>query len=188
MCIIRLPLSFRGADLLATHPLAYLGMDGGAGIGSGPGQAVGSALALKDTPYVPVAILGDGDFLMGCSALWTAARYRIPVLVIVSNNASFFNDEVHQERVANTRGRPAENKWIGMRLDDPLPDIGKISEGLGMKVLGGQVVTRSELKGTLEEAVRRVRVGKESVVVDVRVMPYDYGSSFDGKGSSMKQK
>jgi thiamine pyrophosphate-dependent acetolactate synthase large subunit-like protein len=189
MCIIRLPLSFRGIDLLATHPLAFLGMDGGAGIGSGPGQAVGSALALKDSPLIPVAILGDGDFLMGCSALWTAARYRIPVLVIVSNNASFFNDEVHQERVANARGRPVENKWIGMRLDDPLPDIGKISEGLGMKVLGGQVTNRSTLKGTLEEAVKRVKEGKESVVVDVRVMSYDYGSTWDPKGSgTQKQK
>lgn len=164
-------------------------MDGGAGIGSGPGQAVGSALALKDSPLIPVAILGDGDFLMGCSALWTAARYRIPVLVIVSNNASFFNDEVHQERVANARGRPVENKWIGMRLDDPLPDIGKISEGLGMKVLGGQVTNRSTLKGTLEEAVKRVKEGKESVVVDVRVTSYDYGSTWDPKGSStQKQK
>jgi thiamine pyrophosphate-dependent acetolactate synthase large subunit-like protein len=179
MCIIRLPLSFRGIDLLATHPLAYLGMDGGAGIGSGPGQAVGSALALKGSSLIPVAILGDGDYLMGCSALWTAARYKIPVLVIVANNASFFNDEVHQERVANARGRPVENKWIGMRLDDPLPDIGKISEGLGMKVLGGQVTKRSALKSTLEEAVKRVKEGKESIVVDIRVMPYDYQSTWD---------
>ncbi|KAH8811113.1 acetolactate synthase II [Xylogone sp. PMI_703] len=187
MCIIRLPLSFRGGDLLATHPLAYLGMDGGAGIGSGPGQAVGSALALKDSPLVPVAILGDGDFLMGVNAIWTAPRYRIPVLIIVSNNASFFNDEVHQERVANARNRPAENKWIGMRLDDPLPDIGRISEGMGLKTVGPQIRDRSELKGKLEEAIKRVRAG-ESVVVDIRVMPYDYGSSFDGKGSSMKRK
>lgn len=188
MCLIRLPLSFRGIDLLATHPLAFLGMDGGAGIGSGPGQAVGSALALKDSPLIPVAILGDGDFLMGCAALWTAAKYRIPVLVIVSNNGSFYNDEVHQERVANTRGRPVENKWIGMRLDDPLPDVGKISEGLGMTVLGGQVKSRKQLKATLEEAIKKVRDGRESVMVDVRVVPYDYGSTWDPKGNANQKK
>ena len=173
-CIIRLPLSFRGSDLLATHPLAYLGMDGGAGIGSGPGQAVGSALALKESKYVPVAILGDGDFLMGNSAIWTAARYRIPVLIIVSNNGSFYNDEVHQERVANTRSRPVENKYIGMRLDDPLPDIGKMSEGFGLKTLGGQISKRSDLRGKFEEAVRLVRDDKQAVVLDVRVRPDDY--------------
>ncbi|KIW80198.1 hypothetical protein Z517_06813 [Fonsecaea pedrosoi CBS 271.37] len=174
MCIIRLPLSFRGIDLLATHPLAYLGMDGGAGIGSGPGQAVGSALALKGTKYVPVAILGDGDFLMGNSAIWTAARYRIPVLIIVSNNGSFYNDEVHQERVANARSRPVENKWIGMRLDDPLPDISKMSESFGLKTLGGQISKRSELKSKFDEAVRLVREEKQAVVLDVRVRPDDY--------------
>lgn len=180
MCIIRLPLSFRGIDLVATHPLAYLGMDGGAGIGSGPGQAVGSGLALKGTKYVPVAILGDGDFLMGNSAIWTAARYRIPVLIIVSNNGSFYNDEVHQERVANTRSRPVENKWIGMRLDDPLPDIGKISEGFGLKTLGGQISKRSDLKEKFEEAVRLVREEKQAVVLDVRVRPDDYMKTFGG--------
>jgi thiamine pyrophosphate-dependent acetolactate synthase large subunit-like protein len=185
MCIIRLPLSFRGIDLLATHPLAYLGMDGGAGIGSGPGQAVGSALALKGSKYVPVAILGDGDFLMGNSAIWTAARYRIPVLIIVSNNGSFYNDEVHQERVANARSRPVENKWIGMRLDDPLPDIGKMSEGFGLKTLGGQITKRGELKAKFEEAVKRVRDG-QAVVLDVRVMPDDYLKNW-GAGNIVKK-
>ena len=39
-------LGWNGADLEAGHPLDYLGLDGGAGIGSGPGMAVGAALAL----------------------------------------------------------------------------------------------------------------------------------------------
>ena len=46
-CLVRLPLGWHGADLQAGHPLDYLGMDGGAGIGSGPGMAVGAALALE---------------------------------------------------------------------------------------------------------------------------------------------
>ena len=46
-CLVRLPLGWHGADLEAGHPLDFLGMDGGAGIGSGPGMAVGAALALE---------------------------------------------------------------------------------------------------------------------------------------------
>ena len=46
-CLVRVPLGWHGADLEAGHPLDYLGMDGGAGIGSGPGMAVGAALALE---------------------------------------------------------------------------------------------------------------------------------------------
>ena len=184
MCLIRVPLGWRGADLRSTHPLAYLGQDGGAGVGSGPGQAVGAALALKDmnetigTSLIPVAILGDGDYLMGSSALWTAARYKLPLLVIVANNASFFNDEVHQERVARARHRPVENKWIGMRIDDPLPDLSQNAASLGLTVLGGQVRSRSELGAILEKAVEEVKRGK-TVLVDVQVLPDGYSSALE---------
>ena len=178
MCIVRVPLGWRGNDLRATHPLAYLGQDGGAGLGSGPGQAVGAALALKEKLYIPVAILGDGDALMGSSALWTAARYRLPLLVIIANNASFFNDEVHQERVARARTRPVENKWIGVRLDDPLPDISQNAASLGLTVLGGLVKRRGELVTTLQKAVQEVRDGK-TVLVDVQVLPDGYSNALE---------
>jgi acetolactate synthase I/II/III large subunit len=42
-----------------------------------------------------VAVLGDGDFLMGGTAVWTAAHYRLPLLIVVANNSSFYNDVVH---------------------------------------------------------------------------------------------
>ena len=102
-CLVRLPLGWHGADLEAGHPLDFLGMDGGAGIGSGPGMAVGAALALEGTGRVPVAVLGDGDLLMGGTALWTAAHYQLPLLIVVANNSSFHNDVVHQERMARQR-------------------------------------------------------------------------------------
>lgn len=76
---------------------------------------------------MPVCVGGDGDFLMGVTAIWTAVHYRIPLLYVVANNQSFFNDEVHQERVARMRGRPVENKWIGMRMDDPEIDVAGIA-------------------------------------------------------------
>ena len=44
-----------------TRPGASLGYDGGAGVGSGPGMAVGAALAFRNRPELPVAMLGDGD-------------------------------------------------------------------------------------------------------------------------------
>jgi thiamine pyrophosphate-dependent acetolactate synthase large subunit-like protein len=179
ICLIRIPLSWKGSDLRATHPLAFLGQDGGAGIGSGPGQAVGAALALKDSGYLPVAVLGDGDFLMGSSALWTAARYRLPLLVIVANNASFYNDEVHQERMARARSRPIENKGIGIRIDDPLPDLSQNAASLGATVLEGQVTSRAELVDTLKKAVQQVHDKKTVVVVDVQVRPHGYSSALE---------
>ena len=149
------------------HPLDYIGYDGGGGIGSGPGIAVGAALALRGTGRLPVAVLGDGDYLMGLSALWTAANARIPVLVVVTNNNSYLNDEIHQERVAKERGRPVENRWIGQRIADPAPDLAALARGLGIEAVGP--VERSEqLAAALTEAVAAVREGA-ACVVDVRV-------------------
>ena len=71
-------LSWNGASWPFNHPLDYLGSDGGGGVGGGPGISVGAALALQGSGRLPVAVCGDGDFLMGVTALWTAAHYQHP--------------------------------------------------------------------------------------------------------------
>ena len=168
-CLIRLPLGWSGDLWEFEHPLDYLGYDGGGGIGSGPGMAIGAALALKDSDRLPVAVIGDGDFMMGVSAFWTAANAGIPLLTVVCNNRSFFNDEIHQERVAKDRGRPVENRWIGQRIGDPEPDLAAMARGQGL-VGFGPVHQPSEIHQVLAEAVAAVRKGA-CVVVDVRVTP-----------------
>ena len=74
-------LSWHGEFWPFRHPLDYVGSDGGGGVGGGPGISVGAALALKGTGRLPIAVCGDGDFLMGSTAVWTAVHYRIPAPV-----------------------------------------------------------------------------------------------------------
>src|SRR6516164_7135447 len=83
-----LPLSWDDRWLTFRHPLDYIGSDGGGGVGGGPGISVGAALALKGSGRLPVAICGDGDFLMGVTAIWTAVHYKIPLLFVLANNRS----------------------------------------------------------------------------------------------------
>ncbi|MEY4680294.1 MAG: thiamine pyrophosphate-binding protein [Alphaproteobacteria bacterium] len=166
---IRLPLGWPGDCCRFEDPLDYVGFDGGGGIGSGPGMAVGAALALRGGDRLPVAVLGDGDYLMGVTALWTAVHNRIPLLVIVSNNESFFNDELHQERVARIRGRPVENRSIGLRMSDPANDLAMLARGQGAAGLG-PVRDAASLPAVLAEAIARTRAG-EVCVVDVAVAP-----------------
>jgi thiamine pyrophosphate-dependent acetolactate synthase large subunit-like protein len=173
-CLVRLPLGWDAAAWQFGHPLDYLGYDGGGGIGSGPGMLVGAALALRGTGRLPVAVLGDGDTLMGVQAFWTAVHYRIPALCVVSNNRSFFNDEMHQERVARQRGRPAENRWIGQRIAGPEIDIAAMARAQGAVGIG-PVGTAGELAAAVREGAARVKAG-EVVVIDARVAPgYDTG-------------
>lgn len=168
-CLIRLPLGWAGDLWDFEHPMDYLGYDGGGGIGSGPGMAVGAALALKGGDRLPVAVIGDGDYMMGVSAFWTGVNAGVPLLTVVCNNRSFFNDELHQERVAKDRGRPVENRWIGQRIGDPEPDLAAIARGQGQ--IGFGPVRRPEnLDAVLAEAVQAV-LGGASVVVDVHVTP-----------------
>lgn len=167
--LTRIPLGWDGSLRDFSHPLDQLGHSGGGGVGSGPGMAVGAALALMGTDHVPVAILGDGDTLMGVTALWTATHYKIPMLVIAANNRSFFNDELHQERVARRRGRPVENKWIGQRIDDPAPDIAMMARAQGAEGIG-PIRDVDTLNSEMKKAFAAVRRG-EVVVLDVHIGP-----------------
>jgi thiamine pyrophosphate-dependent acetolactate synthase large subunit-like protein len=176
--LLHLPLSWAAHLWDFRHPLDYIGSEGGGGIGAGPGVAVGAALALRDggSHRLPVAILGDGDFLMGVTALWTAAHYGIPLLIVVANNRSFFNDELHQERVAKERGRPVANRWIGQQIRGPDIDLAGMARAQGCVGIG-PVEDPKTLVATLREGIAAVRSGKPCVV-DVRVEPgYDPGTA-----------
>jgi thiamine pyrophosphate-dependent acetolactate synthase large subunit-like protein len=162
-------LSWNGASWAFNHPLDYLGSDGGGGVGGGPGISVGAALALRGSGRLSVAVCGDGDFLMGVTALWTAAHYRIPLLIVVANNRSFFNDELHQERMARMRNRPVENRWVGQRISKPDIDLAAMARAQGAQGFG-PVNSIADLQPTFEKAIAAVESGAIAVV-DVRVEP-----------------
>jgi len=149
--------------------MAYLGKDGGGGLGSGPGISVGAALGLQSRGRHAISMLGDGDFCMGATAIWTAVRHRIPLLVLVNNNRSYFNDELHQETVARTRGREAKNRWIGLRMEDPAPDIAKLAEAQGAVGIG-PVTTSDGVKAAISRGVAVLKSGGVCVI-DFHIAP-----------------
>ena len=106
---------------------------------------------------------------MGATALWTAVHYGIPLLVVVSNNNSFFNDELHQDRMARQRNRPVANRWIGQRIADPEPDLGMLARAQGAEGFG-PIRRPDELPRALRAAIDCVERGGVAVV-DVRVEP-----------------
>ncbi|MGE3247819.1 MAG: thiamine pyrophosphate-binding protein [Beijerinckiaceae bacterium] len=151
------------------HPLDYAGGAGGGGLAAGPGISVGGALACKGTGRMAVGVVGDGDFLMGATAVWTAVRYKLPLLLVISNNSSFYNDELHQERVAIARERPVDNKWIGQKMIEPDVNIASIASGQGATGIG-PIHTIGELDNAFAKAIAVVEAGGVAVV-DVRVVP-----------------
>jgi thiamine pyrophosphate-dependent acetolactate synthase large subunit-like protein len=185
VCLTRVPLGWNGAYRRFRHPLDYLGLEGGGGVGAGPGITVGAALALKGSGRIAVAIMGDGDFLMGNTALWTACHYDIPCLIFIANNRSFYNDELHQERVARERGRPVENKWIGQRIAEPDIDLAMMARSQGAQGIG-PVETMDQLHAAVTEGLAAVQQGRVCVV-DVRVQP-GYDTPMSGSTAASKDR
>jgi thiamine pyrophosphate-dependent acetolactate synthase large subunit-like protein len=106
---------------------------------------------------------------MGSQALWTAAAERLPALFIINNNRAFHNDVEHQERVARQRGRPTENREIGMRIADPEVDLPALARSYGL-VSFPTVEAVEQLENALDEAFRAAEAGS-TVLLDVLVEP-----------------
>lgn len=149
-----------------TRPYQYLGASGGAGLGYGTGASIGAALAHLETEKICVDIQPDGDFLMTSSALWTAAHHKVPLLIIMHNNQSFFNSEEHGIEIARFRNRSLETVGIGTRLDNPPLDYAKMAEGFGLHG-EGPVRSHEELGPALQRALKIVKEKRLPALVDV---------------------
>jgi len=150
-------------DWTTTTP--YVGAHMGGGVGYGIGHSVGAALALGKTRLC-VDIQPDGDLLYTPSALWTAAHHRIPLLIVMYNNRSYFNDEEHQILMAKARGRPVENAHIGQRMDNPAVDFAAMAKSFGIEAWG-PIEEPGEIRPALERAARYVLKERKAALVDV---------------------
>ena len=140
-----------------------LGKYKGGGLGYGLPASLGAALAHKGSGKICVDLQPDGDMLFTISALWTAAHYKIPLLIVVNSNRSYYNDEEHQERMAELRGRPVENKVIGIRIEEPAVDFAANARSYGVWGTGA-VTEPKDLRKALTDALKVVKDGKPALV------------------------
>lgn len=147
----------------------YIGAHMGGGVGYGIGHSIGAALACGAWRLC-IDIQPDGDLLYTPSALWTAAHHRVPLLIVMFNNRTYYNDEEHQILVARARGRPVENAHIGQAMVDPPVDFAGLARSFGVEAWG-PVEDPADLKTTLERAVRYVVGERKPALVDVITQP-----------------
>ena len=89
-------------------PLMTFGGDNKQYFGTGPnvlgwGMAAGFGVKLARPDVPVVSVVGDGSFLFsGPQPLWSMARYKAPITVIVLNNHSYNNE---RNRIWNGAGR-----------------------------------------------------------------------------------
>jgi thiamine pyrophosphate-dependent acetolactate synthase large subunit-like protein len=151
-------------------PERSYGGSGGAGLGYGLPAALGVTLAHRGSGKVCVNLQADGDLLYVVSGLYTAAHHRLPLLTVMFNNRTYGNDETHQETMAKARGRPVENKVVGIRIDDPAPDFARIAQGFGIHG-EGPIDTVTAVGPALRRALRVVKDEGRPALVDVVTRP-----------------
>jgi acetolactate synthase-1/2/3 large subunit len=127
------------------------------------GISTGVALAHKAKGRIVVDIQPDGDLMFDAGALWVAAKYQIPMLIVMYNNRAYFNDWEHQVRMARMRGTDPSKAHIGMDLFGPEPDFGALARSMGMWG-EGPIEDPNEVRPALLRALEQVKQGKPALV------------------------
>ncbi len=127
------------------------------------GMSLGVALAYKKTDKVVVALQPDGDLMFDAGALWTAAKHKIPLLIVMFNNRAYFNDWEHQVRMAKLRNTDESLAHIGMDIFGPEPDFATIARGMGCYG-EGPITEPAEIAPALKRALAEVKAGRPALV------------------------
>ena len=129
----------------------YLGWGGPAALGvklANPGRQV-------------ISLVGDGSFLFSIQNLWTAAKYHIPVVVVICNNREY---RAVKETCVQYKGAGAEKRvFPATEIKDPDIEFCRLAEGFG--VWARKIVHPEEIGPALKEALS---LGK-AAVLDVRI-------------------
>jgi benzoylformate decarboxylase len=128
------------------HPGSFFGSKTGT-LGWAAGAAVG--LQLGSPRRKVVATIGDGSLMYSPQALWTAARYRLPITYVVPNNASY---AILKTGMASL-GLESAKRGIYPGLDLVNPEIDYLGLAHALGVRAERVDKPADLKAVLVECL-----------------------------------
>ncbi|MBI2365399.1 MAG: thiamine pyrophosphate-binding protein [Deltaproteobacteria bacterium] len=126
----------------------YFSNSSGGFLGWGLGAAIGAKLASPKRRVV--ACLGDGSTMFGLQGLWTLAKYRIPLLVIVFNNRAYMAVK-NQFRGSEERIRIAAE--MGAEITGPEINFARLADTFG--IFGQRVESPDAIEPTLKRALEQ---------------------------------
>jgi acetolactate synthase-1/2/3 large subunit len=125
----------------------HLPVTGGA-IGQGLPVALGAALACPGRKVV--ALEADGSAMYTPQSLWTMARERLDVVIVILANRRYRILEIEMQRTGAGTVGPRADKMID--LSRPVPDWIKLAEGFGVQA--ARAATADEFIRELGAAMR----------------------------------
>ena len=149
-----------------------IGQTTGFALGWGIGAALGVKIAQPDRQVV--CMVGDGALLFGqIEALWTAARYEIPVLIVVMNNRSYDNE---RNRIQNNSpllsNQDTRDLWkdVSCYLGNPLVDFAGLAKSFAIPA--ERAADPAGFRKALKRAVAVTREGRP-YLIDAMLMQLD---------------
>ena len=133
------------------------------GTGTQIGVSLGVALAHRGTGKLVIDIQPDGDLMFDAGALWTAAKNKLPFLIVMYNNRAYYNDWEHQIHVAEMRDTPVERAYIGQDIAGPEPDFATLAKSCGWYA-EGPILHPKDIAGALKRAIAKVKAGQPALV------------------------
>ena len=128
-------------------------------LGWGTPAALGIKLANPGRQVI--SVVGDGSFLFSIQNLWTAAKYNIPVVVVICNNRKY---KAVKDTCMQYKGMGVERgMFIATDIKDPDIEFTRLAEGFG--VWAKKIVHPEEIKPALKEALSLGKVA----VLDVKI-------------------
>lgn len=126
------------------------------GIGWGVPASVGVSLAQPGRPVV--CFSGDGSAMYSIQALWTAARNKLPLNVVIVNNGGY---RIIKQRLLAFH---KDDNYVGMDFVDPPVDFTGLARSLGAEAL--RIDDPRQLKPQLTDAFARPGTKLIEVMVD----------------------
>jgi len=93
------------------------------------------------------------------------------LLIIMTNNRTYYNDEEHQAKVAIERGRPPENKGIGMRMESPPVDFATLAKSFSI-ASEGPIEDPAMIQPAISRALKVVKEERRPALVDVIIQSH----------------
>jgi benzoylformate decarboxylase len=124
------------------------------------GAAIGVQLA--EPGRTVVATIGDGSVMYAPQALWTAARYRLPITYVVPNNTSY---AILKSGMLSL-GLESAKRGIYPGMDLVAPEIDYVALATAMGVRARRVEKPGELRAVLAEAVAHAGPCLVDVAID----------------------
>jgi thiamine pyrophosphate-dependent acetolactate synthase large subunit-like protein len=147
----------------ATKYHQMLGGSGGQGVGYAAPGAVGAALANRDKGLLSVTFQPDGDLMYSPGTLWTAARHKVPLLMVMHNNRGYYQEVMHLQRMAAIHRRRPDQALIGNEIDHPAIDYAQFAKSQGVWA-EGPISDPKLLGAALKRALAVVKSGRPALI------------------------